>query len=149
MGVGPDLVTPSVGCDQSKGDEQAFSRIQSGDLLSQAVCAQSAFQVLFRRSQDFTQPNPIEVAIRRRSHMAEVWSNLGKVDISQSCRHLGCNPSTSQVGSCNFFTSPVIIIRFFPGQVFILSGRLLRFQVIGHMFGHHLQRTLRFRISLD
>ena len=60
MGVGPDLVTPSVGYDQSKSDERAFSHIQSdepafsgvqsGDLLSEAVCTQSAIQESFRRS---------------------------------------------------------------------------------------------------
>ena len=55
MGVGPDLVAPSVGYDQSKSYERAFSRIQSGDLLSEAVCTQSAIQASLWRSQDFTQ----------------------------------------------------------------------------------------------
>ena len=56
MGVGPDLVTPAFGYgyDQSKSDERAFSRIQSGDLLSEAVCTQRAIQESFRRSQEFT-----------------------------------------------------------------------------------------------
>ena len=63
MGAGHDLVTPSVGYDQSTSDGRAFSRIQTGDLLSEAVCTQSAIQAPFRRSQGFTQYNPIEVAI--------------------------------------------------------------------------------------
>ena len=45
MGVGPDLVTPSVGFDQSESHERAFSRIQSGEWISEAACTQSAFQV--------------------------------------------------------------------------------------------------------
>ena len=47
MGVGPDLVAPSVGFDQSESHERAFSRIQSGDWISEAVCTQSAFQVSY------------------------------------------------------------------------------------------------------
>ena len=137
MGVGPDLVTPRVGCDQSKSDERAVSRIHSGDLLSEAVCTKSAIQASFRRSQDF-----IPVKSNRSSHMAKKPYGRSLVQLGQS-RHKSKLPapraqskySTSQVGSCNFFTSPVIIIRFLSGQDFNPSGRLLR------LFGHHLQRT--------
>ncbi len=47
LGVWPDLVAPSVGFDQSKSHERAFSRIQSGVWISEAVCTSSAFQASY------------------------------------------------------------------------------------------------------
>ena len=47
LGVWPKLVAPSVGFDQSKSYERAFSRIPSGVWISEAVCTSSAFQASY------------------------------------------------------------------------------------------------------
>ena len=47
LGVWPNLVAPSVGFDQSKSHERAFSRIPSGVWISEAVGTSSACQASY------------------------------------------------------------------------------------------------------
>ena len=79
MGVGPDLVTPSVGYDQSKSYERAFSRIQWRFALRSRL-----HPVQFKRH--FDESRFYSVKSIRSSHKAKKPYGISLVQFGQS-RH--------------------------------------------------------------